>query len=78
MFKEGQIIKINGEKGIVCFVAEYKNKTYLNISFGEDKYTFKFYRVEIEGKETVFYEEKDQRTIEKLTTKFVSDCIINN
>ena len=75
MFKEGQILNINGEKGIICFVTEFNNSVYINVSFGEEQFNFRVYRVEIEGSEAVFFEEKNNDILQELYAIFVSNSI---
>ncbi len=75
MFKIGQIININNRQGCICFVTNYQNVPYINVSFEDNGLEFKTYSVKLKKDEVVLKEVVDKELLTELNTIFVADRI---
>lgn len=79
MVKEGMILNINGQEGIICGLAESDGNKYVNVAFETENNTiFKIYSYRFENDEVIFSLEKDKAILEGLVHKFVLEGVNDN
>ena len=81
MIDVGTILHLGGREGIVCFIADYNGKYYINVNFEENgKDEYKVYEVIVDEKnsEYVFRIEKDEEIINELAARWVAEELVED
>lgn len=75
MLEVGDVIKVHGEEGIVCFEKLYAGDRYICLSFGEEPIIYEVYKYKYENDKLMVHKLEDSKELGIILGEFTKESV---